>query len=185
MSQIDPLRHAGYIQNQLKTPGRLEAFMNRLVLFAVLLFQSSLIFCQSTAIPARSAQVPGKVSMGQGPFRFSNGQPGQNTARRTFKSFDCHSPNATQNQANVPIDFDHLFNAPYMDLKSRVDLFALNENSSSWSPLVIGPHPRGEPIPTQWPHAKIERIPTQWPNLKLQPVDGISPGVVPVQGSAK
>ena len=159
--------------------------MTRLVLFAVLLSQSSLIFCQSTATPPGSLQGSGKVSMGQWPFSFSNGQPGQTAARRTFKSFDCHGPNTTQTQANVPIDFDHLFNAPCTDLKSHVDLFALNENSSSWSPLVVGPHPKGEPIPTQWPNAKIKQIPTQWANLKLQPIDGGFSGLVPTHRSAK
>jgi hypothetical protein len=102
----------------------------------------------------------------------------------TFKSFDCHGPSA-KNQANVPTDFDDLLNAPCADLKSHSGLFALNMNSSSWSPLVVGPHPKGEPIPTQWPNAKIEQIPTQWPNLKLQPIDGGSPGLVLVHRGAK
>jgi hypothetical protein len=161
------------------------ALMNRLVLFAVLLFQSSLIFCQSTATPTGSPHVPGKVSMGQWPFGFGNGQPGQTAARPVFKSFDRHRPNASQNQANVPMDLDHLFNASCTDLKSHVELFALNENSLSRPPLVVEPHPKGEPIPTQWPNAKIEQIPTQWPNLKLQPIGGESPGLVPVHRSAR
>jgi hypothetical protein len=123
--------------------------------------------------------------MGQWPFGFSNGQPGQTAARPTLKSFDCHGPNTNQNQANVPIDLDHLFNAPCTDAKSRADLFALNENYFSVSPLVVGPHPKGEPIPTQWPNAKIKRIPTQWPNLKLQPIDGGSSSLVPAYRSPK
>jgi hypothetical protein len=102
----------------------------------------------------------------------------------TFKSFDCHGPNA-RNQANVPTDFDDLLNAPCAGLKSHAGLFALNESSSSWSGLVVGPHPKGEPIPTQWPNARFEQIPTQWPNLKLQPIDGGSPGLVLVHHGAK
>jgi hypothetical protein len=123
--------------------------------------------------------------MGQWPFSFSNGQPGQAAARPTFKSFNCYDPNTIQNQAGVPIDLDHLFNAPCTDVKSHVDLFALNEYSFSRSPLLVGPHPKGEPIPTQWPNARIEQIPTKWPNLKLQPIDGESPGLVPIHRSAK
>jgi hypothetical protein len=78
-----------------------------------------------------------------------------------------------------------------MDLKSHVEplthveLFARNEDSSVRSPLVVRPHPKGEPIPTQWPNSRVEQIPTQWPNLKLQRIDGGTPGLAPTQGSAK
>ena len=139
--------------------------MNRLVLFAVLLSQSSLIFCQSTATPPGGPQVPGKVSMGQWPFSFSNVKPGQTATRPTFRSFDCHDSNITQNQANPPADLDHLFDTSCTDVKSQVEFLARNESSFSRSPLVVGPHPNGEPIPTQLPNAKGERIPTQWPYL--------------------
>jgi hypothetical protein len=159
--------------------------MNRLVLFAVLLFQSTVVFSQSTATPPGSPQTPGKASMGQWPFDFSNSHPGHTAARPTFKSFDCQGSNTTQNQASAPIDFDHLFNAPCADLKTHVEFFARNENSFSRSPLVVQPRFKFEPIPTQWPNAKTEQIPTQWPNLKLQPIDGGSPGLVPAHGSAK
>ncbi len=161
------------------------ALMNRLVLFAVLLSQSSLIFCQSTATPPGGPQVPGKVSMGQWPFSFSNVKPGQTATRPTFRSFDCHDSNITQNQANPPADLDHLFDTSCTDVKSQVEFLARNESSFSRSPLVVGPHPNGEPIPTQWPNAKGERIPTQWPYLKLLPIDGISPDVVPVHRRAR
>ena len=159
--------------------------MNRLMLFAVLLFQSTAVFFQSTATPFGSPQVPGKVFILQLPFDFSNGQPGKTVAKPTFKSFDCPDLNATQNQVSVPIDLDHLFNASCTDLKSHVELFARNESPFSRTPLVLRPHPKGGPIPTQWPNAKIEQIPTQWPNLKLQPIGEESPGSVPAHSSAK
>jgi hypothetical protein len=159
--------------------------MNRLMLFAVLLFQSTVVFCQSSATPPGSPQLRGKESIGQWPFDFSNGQLGQTAARPTFKSFGCHGPNTTQDQASAPIDLNHLFNAPCTDLKSQVELFARNENSFSPFPLVVRPHFKSEPIPTQWPNAKFEQIPTQWPNLKLQPIDGRSPSLVPAHSGAK
>ncbi len=159
--------------------------MNRLVLFAVLLSQSSLIFCQLTTTPPESPQVPGKVSMGQWPFSLSNGQPRQTAERPSFKGFDCRGPNTAQNQAGVPADLDRLFNAPCTELKSHADLFALNSDHFSQSPLFVEPPPKGEPIPTQWPNAKIERIPTRWPNLKLQPIGGVSAGLTPANPGAK
>ena len=174
----------GLYSKPTKTPGWRGSLMIRLLLFAVLLSQSSLIFCQSAATPPGSPQGSGNVSMGLWPFSFSNSKPGQAAARPTFKSFDCHGPNA-KNQANVPTDFDDLLNAPCADLKAHAGLFALNENSSSWSRLVVGPHPKGEPIPTQWPNARFEQIPTQWPNLKLQPIDGGSPGLAPARRRSK
>jgi hypothetical protein len=160
------------------------ALMNRLVLFTFLLFQSSLIFCQSTATSPASPQVPSKVSMGEWPFGFSNSPLEQGVARPTFKSFDCHGTNA-KNQASVPIDLDHLFNVACPVLKTDVETLALNERYFSRSPLVVGPRSKGEPIPTQWPNAKIEQIPTQWPNLKLQPIDGGSSSLIPAYGSQK
>lgn len=160
--------------------------MKRLVLFAVLLSQSSLIFCQSTATPPGIPQVPGKVSMGQWPFSFSIGPPGQTAAARpALKSFNCEGPNTNQNQAGVPIGLDHLFKAPCADVKSHVELLALNANSFSSTPLVAGPQAKGEPIPTQWPSAKMERIPTRWPNLKLQPIDNGPSVLLPARGRAK
>lgn len=159
--------------------------MNRLVLFAVLFSQSGLILCQSTATPPGSAQVPDKVSMGQWPFGFSNGQPGQTAARPTFKSFDCHGPNTSQHHVNTPADLDPLLSAYCTDLKSQVGPFALNENSFPRPSLFVGPHTKGEPIPTQWPNAKIGQIPTQWPNLKLQPIDGGSSSLIPAYRSPK
>ncbi len=159
--------------------------MNRLMLFAVLLLQGTVVFCQSTATPSGSPFVPGNVSMGQWPFDWSKVQSEQTASRPAFKSFDCLGPSTTRNQASAPIDFDHLFSAPCMDLKSHVELFAHNENSLSRSPLVVQPHLKGEPIPTQWPNAKIEKIPTQWPNLKLQPIKGGSAGLVPTHAGAK
>lgn len=185
MSQIDVVRRAGYTQSRPKTPGWMEDLLKRLVLFAVLLFQSSLILCQSTATPPGSPQVLSKGSIGQWPFIFGNDRPEQTVGRPTFKSFDCHGLNTSNNQASVPVDLDQLLNAPCSDLKSHVEYFALNENSFSWSPLLVGPHPKGEPIPTQWPNARIEQIPTQWPNLKLQPIDRGSPGLAPAHRSAK
>ena len=122
---------------------------------------------------------------GQWPLDFGNGQAGQIAARPTFKSFDCHGANTTQNQASAPIDLGNLFNASCRDLKSHTELFALNENSFSFSPPVVRPLAKGEPIPTQWPNAKFKQIPTQWPNLKLQPIDGGSQASVGVHGSAK
>ena len=80
---------------------------------------------------------------------------------------------------------------PVWSLKSHVEpfahveLFALNEDPSSRSPLVVRPHPKGEPIPRQWPNLKFEQIPTEWPNLKLQLIDGGSSSLVPAHGSAK
>jgi hypothetical protein len=163
--------------------------MNRLMLLAVLLFESTVVFCQSSATPHGSPQAPGKAAMGQvagqWPLGFSNCQPGQTAARPWFKSFDCHGSNSTRNQASAPIDLDRLFNANCTDLKSQVELFARNEDSFSRSPLVVRPHAKGEPIPGQWPNAKIEQIPTQWPNLKLQLIDGGSAGLVPAHGGQK
>jgi len=159
--------------------------MNRLILFVVLLFQSTVGLCQSAAIPPGNPQTLGEVSMGRWPFDFSNGQPGQTAARPAFKSFDCHGTNTTQSQVSVPIDLAQLFNASCTDLKSHVELFSRNENPFSQSSFVVQPHLKSEPIPTQWPNAKLEQIPTQWPNLKLQPIDGGSPGLVSAHGSAK
>lgn len=159
--------------------------MNRPMLFAVLLFQSTIVFCQSTATPPGSPQTAGKGSMEQLPFDFSNSRPGQTAARPTFNRFDCQGSDAAQNQANAPIDFEHLFNAPCSDLKTHVEFLARNGNSFSQSPLVVQPRSDFEPIPTQWPKARSERIPTQWPNLKLQPIDRGSPGLIPAHGSRK
>jgi len=186
MSQIAMVCRTVYTQSRANIPGWLEAFMKRLVLFAALLSQSSLIFCQSTSAPQGVPQVPGNVSMGPWPFSFNVGRPGQTAIDRpAFKSFHCASQNTIQNQASAPIDLDHLFIAPCADVKSHVELFAFNTNSFSSTPLVVGPHAKGEPIPTQWPKAKIERIPTQWPNLKLQPIDKGAAGLVPASGRTK
>jgi hypothetical protein len=158
--------------------------MYRLALFTFLLFQSSLIFCQSTATSPASPNVPDKAAMGQWPFGFSNSPLEQSVARPAFKSFDCNGPNA-KNQASVPIDLDHLFNVSCPVLKTDVETFALNERYFSRPPLIVGPHLKGQPIPTQWPNAKIERIPTRWPNLKLQPIDAGTSSSSPAQGSQK
>jgi hypothetical protein len=159
--------------------------MNRLVLLTVLLFQSSLVFCQSTATAPASTQVPGKVSMGQWPSGFSNSPLEQGMAKPTFKTFDCAGPSSNQNHATASVDLDHLFNVACPVLKTDAETLALNERFFSQSPLVVGPHPRGEPIPTQWPNAKTERIPTQWPNLKLKPIDAGPAGLAPAHGSEK
>jgi hypothetical protein len=168
--------------------------MSRLMLFAVVLFQGTLfqgtaVFCQSPATLLGSAQVSGKVSMGQlqgqCPFDFSSGQLGQSAARPSFKSLECNGPNLTLSQAGAPIDFGHLFSARSADLKTHVDFFARNEGSFARSPLDVQPHLKGEPIPTQWPNAKVEQIPTLWPDLKLQPIEGGSQGLIPARSSRK
>jgi hypothetical protein len=159
--------------------------MNRLMIFAILLFESAVVFSQSTGTTPVSPQAVGNEQMGQWPLEFSHGRPAQIGTGPTFKSFDCHGRNTTQNQASAPIDFDHLFSAPCTDLKPHVELFAHNEIFSSQSPLDVPPQLKGEPIPTQWPNAKLEKIPTRWPNLKLRPIDEGSQGLVPAQGKAK
>jgi hypothetical protein len=159
--------------------------MIRFALLSVLLFQGAVVFCQSTATPTASPQVPGKRSEVNRPFDFGNSRSGPTVARPPFKAFNCQDPKDTRNKASTPIDFDHLFDAPCTDLKSHVELFARNENLLSPSPLVVRPPLKREPIPTQWPNAKVERIPTHWPNLKLRPVDGGSFGAVPAAGGAK
>lgn len=159
--------------------------MNRPMLFAVLLFQSTIVFCQSTATPPGSPQTAGKGSMEQLPFDFNDSRPGQNAARPTFKSLDCQESSTTQNQANAPIDFEHLFSAPCADLSTHAEFLARNENSFSRSPLVVQPRSDFVPIPTQWPKARSEQIPTQWPKLKLQPIDRGSPDLIPAHSSRK
>jgi hypothetical protein len=164
--------------------------MSRLMLFAVVLFQGTLfkgavVFCQSPLIPLGSPEVSAKVSMGQCPFDFRSGQLGQTAARPSFKGFECNGPNSTLNQAGAPIDFGQLFSAPSADLKTHEDFFARNEGSFPRSPLVLQPHLKGEPIPTQWPNAKVEQIPTLWPNLKLLPIQDGSPGLVTAGSSRK
>ncbi len=165
--------------------------MHRFAFFALLVLQSSAVLCQSTATPPGTPQAPGKPAAAQWPLDFSKVQPGQAAAKPAFRSFDCTGKNSAPNQPSAPIDLDHLFSASCMDLKSHVEpfalveLFARNEDSFSRSPLVVRPHPRGEPIPKQWPNLKFEQIPTEWPNLKLQLIDGGSPSLVPARGSAK
>jgi len=164
--------------------------MNRLMFVAILLLQTTAVFCQSTATLLGSPQTQGKVStgqslLGQRPFDFGVGQPGQTPTGPIFKSFDCQRLNAAQNQANAPFDFDHLFSAPCKDSKTDIEFFARNESAFTRSPLVVQPHSNFGPIPTQWPKAKTEQIPTQWSNLKLQPIDGRSAGLVPAHGGAK
>jgi hypothetical protein len=164
--------------------------MNRLMLLGVLLFQSTVVFGQSTATLLGSPQTQGKVStgqwqLGQAPFDFGIGQPGQTPTSSLFKSFDCQGSKTAQNQVNAPLDFYHLWNAPCKDSKTDIEFFARNESAMSRSPLVAQPRFKSEPIPTQWPNAKTEQIPTQWSNLKLQPIDGRSSGQVPPHDSAK
>jgi hypothetical protein len=177
--------------------------MSRHMLLAVVLFQGTLIqgtlfqgtavFGQSPATPLGSGQISGKISMGQltgqCPFDFSGGLLGQSAAKPSFKSFKCNGLNSTANQADAPIDFGSLFSAPSANLKTDLELFARNESSFSRSPLVVQPHPKGEPIPTQWPKAKAEQIPTLWSNLKLQPIEsgseGGSRGLVSARSSRK
>jgi len=169
--------------------------MKRLIFFAVLLFQSTVVFGQSAMSLLGSPQTQGKVSMGQSllgqaplvqsPFDFGVGRPGQALAGPFFKSFDCHGSNTAQNQANAPVDFNHLFNAPCAESKTDIDYIARNENAFAFSPLVTQPRFKSQPIPTQWPKAKSEKIPTQWANLKLQPIDGRSSNSVPAHDSAK
>jgi hypothetical protein len=159
--------------------------MIRSSLFAVILLQSTAVLGQSMVTPSGSSQVPGKTTAVQWPFDFSNSQTGQTAARPAFKSFDCHGAKTTRDQASAPADFNHLFYAPCTDLKTHADLFAHNEIFALPTPLVVPPHLKGAPIPTQWPNAKVERIPTQWPNLKLQPIDGGSPGLAPAHSSGK
>jgi hypothetical protein len=159
--------------------------MHRFVLFALLLSSSAMVLAQSMGTPPGNSQAPGKSSSVQWPLNFSSSQPGQTAARPALKSFNCHAPNTTPNQASPPIDFDHLFNSTCLDLKlqvkpfARVELFARNESSFSRSPFVVWPQLKGEPIPTQWPNGKVEQIPTQWPNLKMQPIDGGAAALVP------
>ena len=159
--------------------------MHRFVLFALLLFCSTAVLCQSMLTPNGNSQASGKPSAEQWVLDLSNGQPGKTTARPAFKGFNCHTPSTTPNQASAPIDVDHLFDATCTGSKSQVEplahveIFALNENSLSRSPLMVWPKLKGGPIPTQWPIGKAEPIPTRWPNLKLQPVDGGSASPAP------
>lgn len=154
--------------------------MQRFVLFALLLFSSTAVLCQSAATAPGNSQAPGKPSVAQWPLDFSDGQPAQTAAKPAFKSFACHGPNTAPNQAGAPIDLDHIFDTLCANLKSQsepfqhVELFARNENSFSRTPFIVGPHAKGVPIPTQFPNGKVEQIPTVWPNLKLQLVDGAS-----------
>jgi hypothetical protein len=161
--------------------------MHRFVLFALLLLSSTAVLCQSTATVPGNPQTPGKPSVAQWPLDFSTGQPGQTAAKPAFKTFNCHGPNTTANQAGAPIDLDHVFDAPcaHVEPFTHVELFARNENSISRSPFAVQPHPKGEPIPTQWPKVKVEQIPTEWPKLKLQPTNGGSDGLVPAQANQK
>jgi len=165
--------------------------MHRIVLFALLLFPGTAVLGQSMATPPGTSQAPGKQSTIQWPLDFNNGQLAQTAAKPAFKNFNCQGPNTTPNQGGAPIDLDRIFSSPCIDLKlhvepfARAELFARNEDYSVRSPLVVRPHPKGEPIPTQWPNSRVEQIPTQWPNLKLQLIDGGTPGVVPAQGNAK
>ncbi len=165
--------------------------MHRFAFFALLVLQSTAVLCQSAATLPGNSQAPGKPSAVQWQLDFSNSQPGQTAARPALKRFNCNGQDTTPSQANAPVDVDHLFSASCMSLKSHVEpfahveLFALNEDPSSRSPLVVRPHPRGEPIPRQWPNLKFEQIPTEWPNLKLQLIDGGSQSLVPAHGSAK
>jgi hypothetical protein len=159
--------------------------MNRLMFFAVLLFQSTVVFGQSTATLLGSPQTQGKVSTRQWALDFVNGQPGQTLTGPLFKNFDCKGSSAVQTQASAPVDLDHLVNAPCADLESQVEFLARNESAFSRSPLAVQPHSKFGPIPTQWPNAKTEQIPTQWANLKLQPIDGGSSGLAPAHDSAK
>jgi hypothetical protein len=163
------------------------SLMNRLMLFAVLLLPSTVVFGQSTAALPGSQPVTGKVSTGQWPFDFSDGQTRQAAAGPLFKGsfsqgFDFRDPNATQ---SAPADLDHLFSAPSADLKSHVELFAHNETPFSRIPLVAVQHFGFEPIPTQWPNAKFEPIPTEWPNVKMLPIDLGSRGLVPARGGPR
>lgn len=159
--------------------------MNRLMLFAILVFQGTLVFSQSPATPPASPQTSGKASMGQWPFDFSYGRQRQTAASPFFTGLYFQGPNTTPNQTSAPIDFDHLFNAPDADLKTPFEFLARNENPFSLSPRFVQPQSKFEPIPTQWPNAKTEQIPTQWQNLKLQPIYGQSLGKVSTHGRAK
>lgn len=165
--------------------------MNRLMLFAFLLLPGTVVFGQSTATLPGSRAVPGNVSgkmtVGQWPFNFSDGQTRQAAAGPLFKGsfsrgFDLRGPNETR---NAPADLDQLFNAPSADLKSHFELLARNENPFSRFPLVATQHFSFEPIPTQWPNAKFEPIPTEWPNVKMLPIDQRSRGLVFARGSTK
>lgn len=159
--------------------------MQRFALFALLLFPGAAVLCQSTATSPGNSQAPGKLSAVQWPLDFSNGQTRQAAAKPAFERFNCNVRNTAPSQASAPIDLNPLFSAPCMDLNAHaehfthVELFALNENSFSRSPLVVQPHPKGEPIPGQWPNLTFKQIPTEWPNLKLQPIGGGSPAPRP------
>ncbi|MGA2350203.1 MAG: hypothetical protein ABSF70_07215 [Terracidiphilus sp.] len=159
--------------------------MRRFALFAVIVLPSTMVFGQSAATRSGSSQISSKPSTLQWPRRLSDGQPGHTAVGPVLKNFDCHGVSLTQNQASALADLDHLFCAPFLDLKSHAVLFAFNENPFASIPLIVPPHPKAEPIPTQWPGAKFEQIPTQWPNLKLQPIDRGSSGSVAGHGSAK
>jgi hypothetical protein len=190
VNEIAEIRRAGYTQDREKVLGWRVVKMSRLVLVAVVLiqgtfFQGTAVFCQSPATPLESPQISGNGSMGQLPFDFSGGQSGLTAAKPSFKSFRWEGPNSAANQASAPIDFYNLFSAPRADLKTHLEFFARNENSFSRSPLVVQPHLKGEPIPTQWPNAKAEQIPTLWPNLKLQPINSGSLGLDTVRTSKK
>jgi hypothetical protein len=186
-----PARVSDYTEKRRKRRNGGALFMNRFVFVALLLFPGTAVLCQSMATPPGTSQAPGKLSAVQWPLDFSYGQPGQTAPRPAFKNFNCQGSNTSPNQASAPIDLDQVFSASCLDLKSHVEplthleLFARNEDSSVRSPLVVRPHPKGEPIPKQWPNLKFEQIPTEWPNLKLQLIDGGSSGLAPTQGRAK
>lgn len=165
--------------------------MHRFVLLALPLFLNSAVLCQSMAAASGISETPQKLSAVQMPLNFGNDQPGQAATKPAFKNSDCNRTSNAPNEANAPIDLNHLFSAQCADPKSHiepfshVELFARNENSFSRSLFVFRAHPKGEPLPTQWPNLKVEQIPTQWPNLKLQPIGDASPRLVPSQSRAK
>jgi len=157
--------------------------MNRLTLFLVLLFQSTVVFCQSVASLPGSPQVPGNASFGQGPINFSGGQFGQTfssakSGNTDFRDGLCQN----RNQTSAHVDVKQRF---HVSVNPDSILLMLAQNNSLPSSFLNGRNFGYEPIPTQWPNAKIEQIPTQWPNLKLQPIDGGSPGLVLVHRGAK
>jgi len=171
--------------------------MHRSVLFALLLLPGAGVFGQSTAtgnLPAAripSTDVSGPVWSIDVVNGQTGSQPGKTAAKPALRNFNCRGAKTTVKPAGGSADLDRLFDSSCADLArptpplTHFELFARNEDSGVRFPLMVQPHAKGEPIPTQFPSAKVEQIPTQWPNLKMQLVEGGSARPAPAHGSGK
>ena len=163
--------------------------MRRSVVFALLLLPAAGVFGQSTAIG--SMQAPRNPSTPEWTLDVVNGQAGKTAAKPAPRNFMCSGAKTAANQTGTSADLDPLFDSPCANPAwqtpppTHFEFFARNEDFSVRSPLMVQPHAKGEPIPTQFPNAKVKQIPTDWPNLKMQLVDGASAGPVPAHGSRK